>query len=339
MNRFLLFVVLASTLGASTPLYMTFGLENGYDSNVLRLSELEKGEAAHYLDMLGGMETFDSHILKGSIQGKKEYYIRGRVLAFSGSFGLTNYSHSTHKQYNSHRLLVSYKLGSYKKIDYLINHLDQYYLRHYIDRDISSTLLNAAAFTDRNQRIGFSYPLLKRTWLNIWGGYLQRYYNNPFTEFDLDIYYGKIKINRSIRKFGTVVIQFEQVRAVNKTFGETAVASDFDRSYNYYQFYIPISKTKRNRWTDGVGFSTRADIRTYDAENLSDPLHAGRNHLDLKLDVWAKKNITEWITLKSTLRYRSRSTKSQFEWVESLKSFSQWQLACKLEWNMIYDKY
>ena len=221
----------------------------------------------------------------------------------------------------------------------MINHLDQYYLRHYIDRDISSTLLNAAAFTDRNQRIGFSYPLLKRTWLNIWGGYLQRYYNNPFTEFDLDIYYGKIKINRSIRKFGTVGIQFEQGRAVNKTFGETAVASDFDRSYNYYQFYIPISKTKRNRWTDGVGFSTRADIRTYDAENLSDPLHAGRNHLDLKLDVWAKKNITEWITLKSTLRYRSRSTKSQFEWVESLKSFSQWQLACKLEWNMIYDKY
>ena len=251
MIRFLLFSVLASILSASTPLYLTFGLENGYDSNVLRLSEIEKGNATQFPSMLGGMDTFDSHITKGSFSGKKEYYVFGKGLTFSGSVGLTNYTHSSPKNYESYRLRVSYKLGSYKKIEYVFNHLGQYYLRHYIDRDISSTLLAAAIFTDRDQKIGISHPLIKRTWVNIWAGYLQRYYNNPFTEFDLDIYYGRIKVNHSIRKFGTIGLQFEQGRALNTTFGETAVASDFDRSYSYYQFYIPMAKTKRDTAISG----------------------------------------------------------------------------------------
>ncbi|MBL7013316.1 MAG: hypothetical protein ISR83_02740 [Candidatus Marinimicrobia bacterium] len=330
---------LISALLSNTPTYWTFGLENGYDSNVLRFSELEKGEADLYPEIMGGMNTFDSHVLKGSLYGKKDIFLKGNALTITGLIGLTNYSQVALKQYESYHLKVAYKLGSYKKIEYSINHLDQYYLRHYINRDISSTFLAACAFSDRDQKVGFSHPLFKRTWVNVWGGYLQRYYNAPFTEFDLDIYYGRIKLNHSIRRFGKVGFQFEQGRAHNSTFQNTARASDFDRSYSYAQFYLPLSKTKQNKWTDGIGGAIRADIRLYDAENLGDPLHAGRNHVDMKIDYWLKKSITETISIKSTVRHRWRKTDSQFEWVESLKSFNQWQVWCKIEWNMIYDQY
>jgi len=52
-----------------------------------------------------------------------------------------------------------------------------------------------------------------------------------------------------------------------------------------------------------------------------------------------KKNSSESLSIKSTIRYRQRKTESQFEWVETLKSFEQWQVWCKLEWRMIYDRY
>jgi hypothetical protein len=38
-------------------------------------------------------------------------------------------------------------------------------------------------------------------------------------------------------------------------------------------------------------------------------------------------------------RYRTRETESAFNWVTDLKSFNQLQFWCKIEWDMIYDRY
>lgn len=332
-------IIFISILWSGTPAYFTFGFENGYDSNVLRLSEQEQKEAAYSTEILGGMNTFDSHILKGTLNAKKDIYFGENPFRLTSSIGFTHYTHSPKKQYESFRVKLAYKFGSYKKWEYSFKTLNQFYLRHYIDRDISNSQLAACLFTDNEQKVGLSYPIMKRTWVNGWIGYLQRYYDAPFTEFDLDIYFGRIKLNKSFRKFGTASIQFEQGRAMNISYQSIARASDFDRSYSYYQLFIPINKTKQNKWLDSYGVSTRVDFRFYDAENIGDPLHAGRNHLDMKLDFWCKKKITKSMVIKTTVRHRSRKTDSQFEWVKALKSFNQWQIGVKLEWDMIYDQY
>ena len=339
MEKLITFLFCASFVFGSTPYYFTFGLENGYDSNVLRFSSIEKDEAGMSPEIMGQNTTFDSNIIKGKISGKKALYLYKNVLTLSGDFGLSHYVQYQDKQYSSYQINASYKWKAYTKLSYSLRHLDSYYLRHYIDRDVSGDISAACLFSDREQKIGISLPVRGKMWVNVWAGYLQRYFDNPFTEFDLDIYYLRLKLNKQIRKFGNIRFQLEQGIAENITYEQTARASDFDRSYQYIQFYLPISKTKKNRWTDGYGFAIRSDFRFYEAENFGDPLHAGRNHVDIKLDYWVKKNLSESLSIKSTIRYRQRKTESQFEGVETLKSFEQWQVWCKLEWRMIYDRY
>ena len=43
--------------------------------------------------------------------------------------------------------------------------------------------------------------------------------------------------------------------------------------------------------------------------------------------------------LSISSRYRARSTNSDYEWVDNLKSFKQFQHWIKLEWDLIYDRY
>ena len=65
-------------------------------------------------------------------------------------------------------------MGAYKNIKYLNQHLNSYYLRHYIDRDISKDNLKPCNFSDRNQSLLLTLPLKKRVWWTIGTGFLQK---------------------------------------------------------------------------------------------------------------------------------------------------------------------
>ena len=45
--------------------------------------------------------------------------------------------------------------------------------------------------------------------------------------------------------------------------------------------------------------------------------------------------------MKVTLsgRYRTRATESSYNWVTDLKSFNQLQFWCKMEMDLVYDRY
>ena len=88
-----------------------------------------------------------------------------------------------------------------------------------------------------------------------------------------------------------------------------------------------------------LGVSLRSETRVYEAEDPDDPLHAGRNHVDSKYDIWVKKNLSEILTVTVSGRYRIRKTESAYDWVTDLKSFYQLQFWCKMEWDLIYDRY
>jgi len=324
-----------------SPIKWTVGLTNGYDNNVLKLSSVEKKDAALEGDILGGADTFDSHYTRFSMSGLKKIQLaeRKKQIQFYAKGNISNFTQNENRRYWSGNLKATYHWGSYRKLEYSIRHLDSYYIRHYIDRDVSTNELASCSFTDRDQRILVSYPIKRRLWTSGFVSYTQRYFDKPFTEFDLNIVTTALKISKKFRGFGTIAIEGKYGIADNITFGKTAKASDLDRSYTHVEWFVPISYNQNFFGFDNVGFSMRRDIRIYGAETLADPLHSGRSHEEVKWDVWGEKNLSENLTLKGSLRYRIRTTNSQFEWVSELKTFDQVQAWVILEWDMIYDRY
>ena len=324
-----------------SPIKWTVGLTNGYDNNVLKLSSVEKKDAALEGDILGGADTFDSHYTRFSMSGLKKIQLaeRKKQIQFYAKGNISNYTQNENRRYWSGNLKATYHWGSYRKLEYSIRHLDSYYIRHYIDRDVSTNELASCSFTDRDQRILVSYPIKRRLWTSGFVSYTQRYFDKPFTEFDLNIVTTALKISKKFRGFGTIAIEGKYGIADNITFGKTAKASDLDRSYTHVEWFVSISYNQNFFGFDNVGFSMRRDIRIYGAETLADPLHSGRSHEEVKWDVWGEKNLSENLTLKGSLRYRIRTTNSQFEWVSELKTFDQVQAWVILEWDMIYDRY
>ena len=63
------------------------------------------------------------------------------------------------------------------------------------------------------------------------------------------------------------------------------------------------------------------------------------NHVDSKYDLWLKKNLTEHMKVILSGRYRTRETESVYNWVSDLKSFHQLQFWCKMELDLVYDRY
>jgi len=338
-NTFFTLLIL-SCLPANTPIEYTIGISGGYDNNVMRFSKNEFNVAAMDLDLMGGASTFDSFVYRIGISGKKSIWESGKKELFiNGMANWADYRNNPERKYWSGGLDATYRWGSYKNIKYSLRHLDSFYLRHYVDRDISIETLAPCAFTDRNQSIIFSNKLGRRTWVNLSAGYLQRYYDQPFTEFNLDIKFGRWKINKKIKKFGTVAIQYEFGRAQNQSHFLPDRPSSFNRSYDTGEWYIPIKIQKGIPFLNELGVSLRSETRVYEAEDPDDPLHAGRNHVDSKYDIWVKKNLSETLTVTVSGRYRTRKTESIYDWVTDLKSFYQLQFWCKMEWDLIYDRY
>ena len=327
-------------LSAGTPTEFTFGFTGGYDSNVLRFSADEFGIAALDPDLMGRAPTFDSFVYKLGSSFKKTLYQNGqKEFLTSGSFNWSDYRNNRERKYWSGGLDAVFKWGSYQNLKYSVHHLDSFYLRHYIDRDVTISNLTACAFSDRRQSFTLTQRIGRRQWASITGGYLQRYYDRPFTEFDLDIHYLRGKFNKRIPNFGTVSFQLERGTAENRSFQQTAKASVFDRSYETVEWFIPLKMNRHLPFFSEVGVSIRQETRLYAAESADDPLHSGRSHQDRKFDFWVTKKLADELTFSITTRYRTRVTDSGYEWVQDLKSFQLLQLWCKLEWDLFYDRY
>ena len=325
----------------NSPIKWTVGLTNGYDNNVLRLSGIEKSDATLDENIMGGVETFDSHYTRFSMSGLKKIQLaeRKKQIQFYAKGNISNYSQNENRRHWSGNIKTTYRWGSYRRLEYSIRHLDSYYFRHYFNRDVSADELASCSFTDREQRLLVSYPLKKRLWATGFVSYTQRYFDKPFTEFDLDIMTTALKVSKKFRGFGTVAIEGKYGVADNITFGKTAKASDLDRTYKHFEWYIPFSYSQGFGELDEVGISLRRDVRQYGAETMGDPLHSGRSHEEVKWDIWGEKELSENLTLKGSLRYRKRITDSRYNWVSELKTFKQVQAWVTLEWDMIYDRY
>jgi len=341
LNQYIyIYTFLFSLLNANTPWDYTLSLGSGYDSNVMRFSAEEIENAGQMPEILGSTSHFDSFVTKLGLSFKKDLWIvNNKNLSIGSKFSLSNYLDTPEKRYWSGGFNFIYKWGAYRNVKYSINHLDKFYLRHYINKDISNSMLEACYFSDRDQSASLTNRFTKNSWGTIGVGFLQRYYTRPFTEFDLDINYYKARFNIKSKRFGTFAFQINQGRAESESHLGILRPSSFDRSYNTQELFIPVTIKYRLPFIQSFGFSYRSEKRIYDAEDPNDVLHAGRSHKDKKISLWFRKNVREDVSIKISSRLRSRETDSGYEWVSDLKSFNQLQFWINIEWDLIYDQY
>ena len=82
--RFIVIMLLSNLWGQTwtdylrSPIKWAVGLTNGYDNNVLRLSAIEKNDAALNQAILGSTKTFDSHYVRFSLSGLKKIQLGDR---------------------------------------------------------------------------------------------------------------------------------------------------------------------------------------------------------------------------------------------------------------------
>ena len=329
-----------SAAQGSTPLNLILSYQGGYDDNVMRFSKQEILDASSNIKYLGGSKVFDSYINKIQFGFDKTLYAKNKKeFIFNSFIASSDYIHNPNKDYWSGSISAKYKWGSYRNLKYSLRHLNSYYLRHYIDRDLSMNDLKPCSFTDNDQYVSISDRINRRNWYIVGIGFLQRYYDNPFTEFDLEIYYARLRINKKIKKYGTISFQIDRSIADNVTYTKTGISSDFDRSYESIEWYMPIKINSPISIVENFGFSLRQELRYYNAEAANDVLHAGRDHVDNKFDIWVNKSLNEDINVALSARFRSRKTDSSYSWVRDLKSFKQIQLWCKIKWGFSYDNY
>ena len=234
-------LVLFCVVDASTPLNFSLSYHGGYDDNVLRFSSQEIENAASDVNYMGGAKKLDSYINRFQINTSKTLLTSGsKEVAFSSMVSVSDYIHNVNKDYWSGSFTLKYRWGAYRNIKYSLRHLNSYYLRHYIDRDVSLNELKPCNFSDNDQFLNFTNRIDRRFWYSVGAGFLQRYYDNPFSEFDLDIFYLRLKINKKIKKVGTIAFQMDRGTAKNISLKKTAVSSDFDRSYESIEWYVPF---------------------------------------------------------------------------------------------------
>ena len=345
--RYIAIILLSNLWGQTwvdylrSPVKWTVGLTNGYDNNVLRLSPIEIDNAALNQTILGGAKTFDSHYVRFFLSGLKKIQLANREKKIQLFFksNISNYIHYKHRQHWSGYVKASYHWGAYRRLEYMVSHLNDYYMRHYKDLDITVNQLFNCSFTDREQRLLVSHPIKLRFWVTGSISYTQRYYDRSFTEFDSDIITTTLKVSKRFRDFGTISVEGIYGIADNITFEKVAKSSNLDRSYKHMELYLPITYDQGVLGLKEVGFSLRADFRQYGVEDISDPLHSGRSHRETKFDIWGEKNLKENLMISCTIRFRNRYTDSLHDWVSELKSFDQLQAWISIEWKMLYDRY
>ena len=340
VKSILLFYTINIYLFSSTPIEYSIHFDSGYDSNVMRFSEKEISEVSRDMQIVGGADTFDSFIYKIGIKGKKSIWnSNSKSILISGNYFRSDYNNNEYKKYWSGGFGLTFRWGAYNNLKYSVRNLDSYYLRHYINRDISFSEMMPCFFSDRNQKIILTKRIDRSHWFSAGLGYLQRYYDRPFTEFDLDIYYFHFRINKKINKSITIALQYEPSQAKDFFNESNHLPSNFNRSYQSLEWYIPLS-IKLNKLTiDKIGFSSRREFRVYEAEDPNDPLHTGRGHIDSKLEFWLKKRLFDTVSVTLSTRYRTRDTNSAYDWVQKLKSFKQIQMWFKIDWDLVYDNY
>ena len=316
----------------------------GYDDNYLKLSTAEMYEAQFFSEILGDSNQSSTLINRNSFSIiYKPYVINKHVTKFKFSIRNTKYFQANYNSYYSLTLNISQHLGKYEWIKLSYSYMPNYFIRDFRDRDnvilnlYSNTILQNCSFGQNRLSASYSKHLINRSWFEGVFSYQSQYYNPSFTEFDLNIYSYGLKI--SIREFKKYPIEIKW----NKSFADNLQSNkEYLSSYNldrgYIQDFISFKIERNKIYSDifyAVGFSYSLALRKFSSIFESDILHNKRSHNEIRFRYWIKGKINRSLKFQIDFQNRSRSTTSNYLWVEELKSFNKIDYNIKFSYNFI----
>jgi len=349
-NLIKLFIVCSTMLSAQSmknrllvPIYVYPTLSFGYDSNFLKFSDGEIDQTISGADILGNASTFDSDIIKTKM---KLFYSPVLSNIYETELYFT-FSHSMYRQlkeksYVRYSLLYAQHLGPYSWLKIGYTNLPEYFIRNYIDRDITGTFRYPCSFSSEELFLSYSFPVGEVSWLRFKVKGINEFYNSHFTEFDQKKLIGQIVYHSEISKRMQYSVSLSHGGSKNPTYNSGETSTLVDRSYLMDKIILGLTrKSKGNPLIEKYGMSLSVEQRLYDLESEVDYFDDWKFYFDSNVSIWSEMQIHEDIGLKVSYQYRNRKADSnpfgEFSWVEEVKDFSKHVLWFDFSYGLVID--
>lgn len=314
--------------------YLVNDLTIGYDSNPMKLSEIELNESTN--DLFLNKYSVNTKYIKFSSKIKTTlnlFSIFKRKTKVSLGMKLNKYSDLDEKTNFGVYFNSSQPLGKFQTIKFTYTYIPDIFLRQYDDADAIHQFLNNITIIEKSEKcyfdlsrssIYYEFPFINRKNKAKLGYYNEtQYYNKYFTEFDLDIKGYQIsflgKINNS-----SYDLSYQFNNAENITFLNGSVSTfRMDRGYKERGFKISLNKKIEKL---AVGLSVDSKKRSFSSDLPSDNLHRSRSHKDKTFSTSLKFKVNK-LNHRIKFSLRERTTKSPYNWVEELKTFKRYDLS------------
>lgn len=318
-----------------SPVTYEIGIQPGFQSNPLNLSDLEIEKVGNDTDYLDGIENSSSNVV--SVYGKLSYsprLIGGRKTRISGTLFYHSYHDIPERTYQSASLSLKQSLGKYRYLLLGYGILPKYYLRNYLDKDpatLISTRQNCSFGTDRAW-LGFEHRLSRKNRLEYRLTVRQEIYQAPFSRYDMSMREGALSLKSDQIKGISLAMEAQYGIADNDN-----QIDDADRSYRYLNFRPTLSLKFPGKHL--IKFSGRYDQRAYDSEETGDPLHAGRYQEEFRLDISLSPGLSQSLVLEPFAGYRERRVDSSDAAIQDLKSFTRYWFGIRIGFKSVIDMY
>jgi len=340
----ILFVSLSFAEPRISKIFIKNSFKVGYDTNVSRISETES------------LDFNNSSYLSFKSSINSSFKLLKRKTRINFSTKMNYYLNVEEKSNYAYYFSISQPIGNYQTIKYNYSFVNDIYIRQYKDLDKvyhRGIYYGSDCYFDLiKYKISYESPYIgekDKIELSIFNEL--QYYSPEFTEYDLSIIGGELKIftKQKINRYNislgfvqadTLFSHIHQLR--NEDLDDGLTLRLVDRSYHErsvkFSYDFPI-----NGNIGGLSLS-RKD-RKYLSDNdltiknngvvsvISDELHKDRKHQDYQIGLWYTFN-NGFNKNKVLFSYRKRITSSPEPWVENLKSFSKYNI----EYNIYFNK-
>ena len=316
------------------PIYIKYGVSFGYNDNIFRFSEHEKkqNDVQNYM---GSSTYFDDSLIKPEFRLLYSPYIFSRTTNFILFSNTKIFSQSKEKNSNYLSVRFEQKFGPYNwlKVGYKLS--TKNLLRFYEDNDLPYDSYRNCSYDSESIYINYSINFKKIGWSRIQIEKIFHYFNPDFTEFDLDI--DRISVSHNFKINGvSYSLGVAHKYAKNSTFSNGLNSAILDRSFS--QIDVKFSyKQKLKNFLDyfSLGFSN--SFREYLSEVSFDSLHLGREHKHYSFFISIIKELRNDISIELKYNTIYRDTKSDYDWVQMIKTFNNNQINLKFSYKTDLD--
>ncbi len=324
------------------PLKFKTNFALGFDDNYLRLSteDLRGGD----LNKIAGSNGYSSYILKPSMyMDYSPAILDNKKTNIKSSLTYSYFTESINKSYLISRFSMETKLKSYNWLRFGIRYIPRYYLRNFLDRDISNVDYDECYFSSTEYFSSYSIPLkrIKRAWIKVKLGLTKEYYNPNFTEFDLNKTTFQLTFNKRLKNKSRFKFEISNGHAKNISYGSGLLSTSLNRSFTFDKLRGDLLWQIKNQLIKNFLISVQFEQRYYSLESENYIFDNWKYYLDGKMKVKMDWNLSEFYGFSTLYQFRFREASSKlygdFEWVDDIKSYSKHEFWLEFSYKFITD--